>query len=211
MYKRFDDVGLEGTLHNKATTTLEQVYKKMEAVQKQDKLSEVTKEINRWIFKHIYPGMVKSKNAKLSKGGVFAQRLQQPADMILRQDRMPTTNESKASVTTATGVAALDGDELLPSTSCAFVTECAYAHILHLMAQALHGPFHTTIRSILTDRMQGRSYEAALPKPAVRLFSIEHYSLCLVVQYYCPWQVIVDTALNVTNRLCDYVHHCRRK
>ena len=66
--------------------------------------------------------------------------------------------------------------ELLPSTSCAFVTENAYAHILHLMAAALNPKFHEILSLSLTESPTGRvgNYHAAAPKSAAKMISNIH-------------------------------------
>ena len=61
--------------------------------------------------------------------------------------------------------------QMLPSTSCAFVTENAYAHILHLLACSLDEAFHKTVGLVLTEGVQGCRYVAAPPKTVGKMIS----------------------------------------
>ena len=174
LYHRFDNAKTPGTLHYKATVTLASVYQKMESIHATEKLGSITKPISDWVLSHVYPGLVPSyRMGNLKKSSKVARKLQHPADLILRQDRMP--NSIRAVATSATGGVALKGSaddvELLPSTSCAFVTEHAYAHILHLIARALDKSFHKTVSLALTDRVPGCKYVAAAPKTVAKMVS----------------------------------------
>ena len=172
LYHRFDAIDTPGTLHYESAATLSLVYDKLEKIQREEKLGEVTRPINAWIFKHIFPGLVRRDDPHLRKDGKIARKLQVPADSFLRQDRMPVrkvnTSDGTPSLTSSSDD---DTDGLLPSTSCAFVTEFAYAHILHLMAKALDKTFHKSVSVVLADGVQACTYQAAPPKTVAKMIS----------------------------------------